>query len=60
MLHAPILVDEETAAIARANEGYALAYGEDAWTERIERIQQLRGPECDPLLAEFLAECQQL
>jgi threonine aldolase len=31
------LAPEVLAAIARANEGYALAYGEDAWTERIER-----------------------
>jgi threonine aldolase len=31
------IAPEVLAAIARANEGYALAYGEDAWTERLER-----------------------
>jgi threonine aldolase len=31
------IAPEILAAIARANDGYALAYGNDAWTERIER-----------------------
>ncbi|TMJ29969.1 MAG: low specificity L-threonine aldolase [Alphaproteobacteria bacterium] len=31
------IAPEILAAIARANEGYALAYGNDAWTQRVER-----------------------
>src|SRR5438874_7405513 len=31
------IAPEILAAIARANEGFALAYGNDAWTKRVER-----------------------
>src|SRR2546429_318835 len=31
------IAPEILAAITRANEGYALAYGNDAWTQRLER-----------------------
>src|SRR5262245_16927785 len=42
---API-APEILAAIAKANEGAALAYGNDAWTERVERaFAQLFGRE---------------
>ena len=31
------IAPEILAAIARANEGFSLAYGNDAWTARVER-----------------------
>ncbi len=42
--YAPVHPDV-MAALAAANEGYAVAYGDDPWTERLtERVRELFGP----------------